>query len=113
MNKLLAFWDMLTASKEKTDDHIFIKTMKQAEEINLHNVILMTLCANCSGDPQMLLVDEIKKGTTTYHFPLYEGFQVHTCNEFLRSLDTGVDIEFVTYKQYADLIERCFDAISK
>lgn len=113
MNKLFAFWDMLTASKEKTYDHIFIKTIEQAENIQLHNVILMVLCANCSGNPHMIVIDETKKGTTTYHFPLYKGFQIHICNEFLRSLDTDIDIEFVTYRQYADLIEKCFDAISK
>lgn len=113
MNKLFAFGDMLTASKEKTDDDIFIKTIEQAENIQLHNVILMMLCADCSGNPQMIVIDETKKGTTTYHFPLYEGFQIHVCNEFLRSLDMGIGIEFVTYRQYADLIEKCFDAISK
>ncbi len=113
MNKLFAFWDVLTAPAKNTDEHIFIKTIRQAEEITLNNVILMILCADCSGDPQMLLIDETKNGTTTYHFPLCEGFQVHTCNEFLRSLDTGMDIKFVTYKQYGSLIEECFNAISK
>ncbi len=113
MNKLLAFWDMMTAPKEKTDDHIFIKTSRQAEDIQLHNAILMVLCADCSGNPQMIVIDETKKGTTTYHFPLYKGFQIHTCNEFLRSLDTDIEIEFVTYRQYAELIESCFEAISK
>lgn len=113
MKKLFAFCDMLTAHNEKTDDHIFIKTMKQAEEINLHNVILMTLCANCSGDPQMLLVDENRKGTISYHFPLLKGHQIYVCNEFLRSLDTDIDIEFNTYRQYANLIEKCFNSIKQ
>ena len=113
MNKLFAFLDRLTASKEKTDDHIFIKTIEQVENIQLHNAILMVMCADCSGNPQMIVIDETKKGTTAYHFPLYKGFQIHTCNEFLRSLDTGIDIEFVTYKQYADLIEKCSNAISR
>lgn len=113
MKKLFAFWDMLTAHNEKTDDHIFIKTMKQAEEINLHNVILMTLCADCSGDPQMIVIDETKQGTILYHFPLLKGHQVYTCNEFLRSLDTGIDIKFNTYKEYGGLIEKCFDAIKQ
>lgn len=113
MNKLLAFWDMMTAPKEKTDDHIFIKTSRQAEEINLHNVILMALCADCSGDPQMIVIDETKQGTISYHFPLLKGHQVHICNEFLRSLDTGIDIKFNTYKEYGELIEKCFDAIKQ
>lgn len=113
MKTLFAFRDMLTANNKKTDDHIFIKTMKQAEEINLRNVILMTLCADCSGDPQMLLVDENRKGTISYHFPLLKGHQIYVCNEFLRSLDTDIDIKFNTYKEYEELIEKCFDAIKQ
>lgn len=113
MNKLFAFWNMLSASKEKTDDHIFIKIIRQVEEIQLHNVIVMSLCTDCSSNPQMIVIDETKKGTTTYHFPLYEGFQIHTCNEFLRSLDTDINIEFVTYRQYADLIKKCFNSIKQ
>lgn len=113
MEKLYDYFDNFTDSEETLDEHIYIRTSKQTEEITLNNVILMILCADCSGDPQMLLIDETKNGTTTYHFPLYQGFQVHICNEFLRSLDTGIDIEFVTYKQYAELIDKCFDVIQQ
>ncbi len=41
------------------------------------------------------------------------GFQIHNVNEFLRSLDTGINIEFVKYSQYAKLIEEVKDAIDK
>lgn len=40
-----------------------------------------------------------------------KGFQIHIVNEFLRSLDTGVDIEFVTYKQYGNLLMDVMEAI--
>ena len=33
-----------------------------------------------------------------------DGFMIHQSNEFLRSMDTGIDVEFVDYKQYADLL---------
>jgi len=33
------------------------------------------------------------------------GFGVHKANEFMRSLDTGHDIEFVSFAQYHTLIE--------
>ena len=33
-----------------------------------------------------------------------QGFQLNIVNNFLRSMDTGVDIEFADYKQYADLL---------
>ena len=33
-----------------------------------------------------------------------QGFQLNIVNNFLRSMDTGVEIEFVDYKQYADML---------
>ncbi len=118
MNKLYAFWDSLTTAffnnkAKRKDDHILIKTVTQAENIQINKITLMVLCADCKNLPQMILIDESQEGFTTYHFPLYAGYQVHTCNEFLRSLDTDLDIQFVAYKQYAELIESCFEAVSK
>lgn len=33
-----------------------------------------------------------------------QGFQLNIVNNFLRSMDTGINIEFVDYKQYADML---------
>ena len=33
-----------------------------------------------------------------------QGFQIHICNGFLRSLDTGVDVHFDDFVQYNDII---------
>lgn len=33
-----------------------------------------------------------------------QGFQIHICNTFLRSLDTGLDIVFDDFEQYANLV---------
>lgn len=41
------------------------------------------------------------------------GFQIHNVNEFLRSLDTGIEIVFETYSQYAGLIEEVKKAIDE
>lgn len=35
---------------------------------------------------------------------LRQGFQLHICNEFLRSLDTGLDVHFDNFMQYGQLI---------
>lgn len=40
-----------------------------------------------------------------------QAFQVHICNDFLRSLDSGIDVKFVDYSQYADLIMDIHEAI--
>lgn len=50
-------------------------------------------------------------------FPLMNAFQIHRCNEFLRSLNLGMDIEFyyngsmASINQYAFLIENCMNAL--
>lgn len=39
-----------------------------------------------------------------------QGFQIHIANEFLRSLNTGLDIEFKSYSQYGALLQDVFEA---
>ncbi len=48
-----------------------------------------------------------------YIFMLTKGFEIHLFNEFLRSLKLGFEIEFVNYKQYAELIVVCNQIIQK
>lgn len=38
-------------------------------------------------------------------------FQVHICNDFLRSLDSGIDVKFVDFGQYEQLIMDIHEAI--
>lgn len=47
-----------------------------------------------------------------YNQVVEQAFQVHIANEFLRSLDSGLDVEFKTYKQYGNLILDIHEAIS-
>lgn len=113
MNKLIEYWNNLTAAvlNRKTDNHIFVKSFTDIEDIVKPNIALMTLSADCQNRPQMILTDEHGERSRTYHFPIYEGLQVHICNEFLRSLNTGIDVEFITYMQYSELIESIFEQI--
>lgn len=39
------------------------------------------------------------------------GFQIHIVDEFLRSLDSGIDIHFDSYSQYNKLLMDVFEAI--
>lgn len=39
-----------------------------------------------------------------------QGFQIHIANEFLRSLNTGLNIEFTSYSQYGALLQEVFEA---
>lgn len=40
-----------------------------------------------------------------------KGFQLHIVNDFLRSLQSGVDIDFVSYSQYNDLLMDVMEAV--
>lgn len=41
-----------------------------------------------------------------------QGFQIHIVDDFLRSLDSGVEIGFESYAQYADMIMDVAEAIN-
>lgn len=42
-----------------------------------------------------------------------KGFQIHICSDFLRSLDTGLDVHFDSFEQYAGLIYDVADFIKQ
>lgn len=49
--------------------------------------------------------------TNVYGFPLISGFGIHIANEFLRSLNLGIEIEFEDFTQYGKLIMECAEAL--
>ena len=51
-----------------------------------------------------VLTGEFKNSIIFMNQVITQGFQVHIVNEFLRSLDTGLEIEFVNYSGYAKLL---------
>lgn len=62
------------------------------------------------GDPMMICWMEILKGDFKgqlifYNQVLTGGFQIHLASEFLRSLDTGVDVSFEGYAHFNAVIE--------
>lgn len=40
-----------------------------------------------------------------------QGFQIHIVNEFLRSMETNLDIQFYTYAQYGNLLMDVAEAV--
>lgn len=54
-----------------------------------------------------------KKSKLWYNQVIQTGTQIHFAKEFLRSLDTGVDIEFVDYKQFRDLVMDVMEAVEE
>ena len=69
----------------------------------------MELKASKKGDPMVsiwftILEGKYKKSKLFLNQVITQGFQIHIVNELLKSMGTDLVIEFVDYKQYADLI---------
>jgi hypothetical protein len=76
----------------------------------------LELTASKAGDPMVsvwfkILTGEYKGSRIFMNQVINQGFQIHIVNEFLRSLDTDIDIEFTTYRQYGNLLMDVMEAI--
>ena len=61
------------------------------------------------GDPMVsiwftILEGKYKKSKLFLNQVVTKGFQIHIVNELLKSMKTDLNIEFVDYKQYAELL---------
>lgn len=75
----------------------------ETPEVSVTEVRSLGIWGNEDNEPCMMAETE----TGYYIFPLSDSFQIHNCNNFLRSLGLGVAIHFESYSQYAGLIVRC------
>ena len=61
-----------------------------------------------------ILNGKYKKSKLFLNQVVTQGFQIHIMNTFLKSMGTSVNVEFVDYKQYAemlmDIAEECDSA---
>lgn len=69
----------------------------------------MELIASKKGDPMVtiwfkVVSGEYKSSLIFFNQVITQGFQIHIVNELLRAMDTGLDIQFKTYKQYGNLL---------
>lgn len=60
-----------------------------------------------------VLIGEYKGSRIFYNQVLEQAFQVHMFNEFVRSLDSGVNVEFTSYRQYGEMLMNVAEAIDK
>ena len=58
-----------------------------------------------------ILEGDFKNSRLFMNQVIEQGFQIHIANEFLRSLDSGLDIKFKTFKQYEQLVMDVAEAI--
>ena len=69
----------------------------------------MELKSSKKGDPMVsiwftILEGKYKKSKLFMNQVVTQGFQIHIVNELLKSMKTDLNIEFVDYKQYAELL---------
>ena len=69
----------------------------------------LELKATKKGDPMVsawftILAGKYKKSKLFMNQVVTQGFQIHIVNELLKSMKTDIVIEFVDYKQYAELL---------
>lgn len=76
----------------------------------------LELIASKAGDPMVTVwlkvVDGEYEGSMIFmNQVITRGFQIHIMNEFLRSLESGIEIEFKNYSQYGQLLMDVHEAI--
>lgn len=76
----------------------------------------MELTESKKGDPMVsiwfkILSGEYKNSRLFFNQVITQGFQIHNTNELLRSMDTGLDIQFESYSQYGQLLMDVHEAI--
>ena len=93
---------------------LYVGNTSDIEEIVPENIEFMHLIADSQERPMMQVIEQSRRGEIRVTlFPLRKGWQVFNCKEFLRSLNTGLDIHFESFRQFNELIEQCFELITR
>lgn len=81
------------------------------------NIEKMEIKETKNGDPMFscwmrILAGEFQNSLLFYNQVITKGFQIALVNKFLRSLETGIDIDsFIGYREYNNLIMDIHEAI--
>ena len=76
----------------------------------------MELTESKKGDPMLtiwfrILNGAFKNSMIFYNQVITQGFQIHLASEFLRSLESGLDVEFESYAKFDSLVMDIAEAI--
>ena len=79
-------------------------------------IIKLELTESKKGDPMVSIWFKVTngeyKGSLIFmNQVITQGFQIHMADEFLRSLETTVDVQFESYSQYAEMLADIFEEI--
>lgn len=76
----------------------------------------MELVESKKGDPMVsvwfkILAGDYKNSMIFYNQVITRGFQIHLVNQLLRSMESGIQVDFISYSQYAQLLLDVHEAI--
>lgn len=76
----------------------------------------LVLAKSKKGDPMLtiwfkVVAGESKGSLIFYNQVMSQGFGIHNANEMLKSLDSGVDIEFINFKKYHSMLLDVLEAV--
>ena len=103
-------------SIEKNNKKDFDKVPYGEYEVSIKK---LELISNSNDDPMVvcwfkILDGKFKNSMIFMNQVVTQDFQIHIINEFLRSLDSGIEVEWLgSYSKYADLIDSIFDTITE
>lgn len=103
-------------SIEKNNKKDFDKVPYGEYEVSIKK---LELISNSYDDPMVvcwfkILDGKFKNSMIFMNQVVTQDFQIHIIDEFLRSLDSGIEVEWLgSYSKYADLIDSIFDAITE
>lgn len=102
------------ALEDVLDDYIYVArhvtiTYRNRDLVKPQEVEYIMLVPGIQRKPAA----EVKQGNQFFYFPLTTGFEIHNCNEFLRSLGLDVNVRFETYLQYEKMLFMITELLKK
>lgn len=68
--------------------------------------IINIYLVNKDEKPNLQIIKDVDDLLVCEYMPITTGFEVHCTNNFLRSLNTELEIKFESYSQYNKLIKK-------
>lgn len=113
-NKMVDIEGLKKDVKDASENNVEYKTVPVGTyEVSINK---MELGESKNEDPMVkiwfkILEGEYKGSLIFYNQVITKGFQIHLVDELLRSLESGLDVEFEDYCQYAQLLLDIHEAI--
>ncbi len=85
--------------------------LHELEAIKVDSVIDMLFMSDDGYQTVSILVEDDQENKVNYLMRATKGYEIHTINQVLKSLNLGITVEFVNYDQYELMIDYCMSLI--